>query len=351
MSSWIANFIGFFIVVLLTILSAGLSAYDLTTGALVISYSIIILYSFISLTAILIQNKIIIPRLLWKRKWIGFFIAIILLLFLTTIFSSLAVDVIARNNHLLDFDVLNFFDIILLTSQPAIDYWLKTIVAQAFLLLVFGITAILRKLYFKQQNLDKLALLNITLQHNQLKAQVNPHFLFNVLNSMYALSIKKSDKLPTIILNLADILRYNLYETNEDSVALQKEVDILALYIKLEQIRMNSNHEILLNFKDIDPSYKIAPLILLPIVENAFKHGLSTSIQDGYIYINVFNVKEGLFFECKNNYKYQQAVKSDASGLGLKNLKDRLELIYNSNYSLVVEDNGKDFLVILKIYN
>ncbi len=193
---------------------------------------------------------------------------------------------------------------------------------------------------------------------NLLKAQVHPHFLFNTLNNLYSLTLQNSPQSPSIVLGLSAILRYMLYECNSDSILLAKEVRILESYMELEKIRYKERLDLNFTCKGDLSSQHIAPLLLLPLVENAFKHGASQEISQAWINLD-FQVKNNkLKFKVSNSIpdkdllrsKYPTdtlAVKPD--GIGLANIQKRLEIIYPSAHRLRVFGEQDMFLAILEV--
>jgi two-component system LytT family sensor kinase len=188
-----------------------------------------------------------------------------------------------------------------------------------------------------------------------LKSQINPHFLFNVLNSIYALSLKKSDHTPEIILKLSDILRYMLYESRQDFVPIEKELQMIRDYIAIEQIRLSDKNAINLDISEGPYTCCIAPAILISFVENAIKHGLDSQIANAFVTISITlnEANNELHFYCSNNYlprnRNMQARRD--GGIGLDNVSKRLELLYPGRYQLRIknEDNRFDVNLSLKL--
>jgi LytS/YehU family sensor histidine kinase len=184
-----------------------------------------------------------------------------------------------------------------------------------------------------------------------LKSQVHPHFLFNTLNNLYALTLIKSDKTPDIVLKLSGLLDYMIYKSNDDFVPLKKEMEILESYIELEKMRYNERLELKYEIEGEVDSHQIAPLILLPFIENSFKHGASNDrtrpnikihfkIEPEYLQLNVLNSVPG---EIKKD-------ESVSEGIGLKNVSRRLELIYPNQHKLLIKRGENQFEVDLKIF-
>ncbi|RYY18773.1 MAG: histidine kinase [Chitinophagaceae bacterium] len=182
-----------------------------------------------------------------------------------------------------------------------------------------------------------------------LRSQVSPHFMFNVLNNMVALARKKSDELEPSLIKLSSLLRYMLYETDEDKVLLEKEVEYLQSYIDLQKQRFGRNIKININFQQLEGSYTIEPMLLIPFVENAFKHG-SGMITNAEIDISLL-AKDGILqFGVRN--KFNDAIvetRDKTSGIGLVNVKRRLDLLYKKAYSLNIEKKDDWFNVSLEL--
>lgn len=184
-----------------------------------------------------------------------------------------------------------------------------------------------------------------------LKSQINPHFLFNTLNNLYALTLKKSDKAPDIVLKLSEIMRYMLYECNEKRVPLEKEVNYINNYLSLEELRQGKNVRIQFSMEGDPKDIKIAPLIFTPFLENSFKHGLNLSLQDAYVEITLKIQKEQILFTVENS-KPETVPKPDtrpSGGIGLANVKRRLNLIYPGQYKLKIKDMPLAYRIELEI--
>lgn len=182
-----------------------------------------------------------------------------------------------------------------------------------------------------------------------LKAQINPHFLFNTLNSIYSLAIERSDQTATAVVKLSGMMRYVISEAGHDGVALEKEIDYIRDYIALQQIRFG--HAIPLDFTVTgNPAgKKIAPLILIPFVENAFKHGINAEEQAA-ISIQIAITDKDLHLQVRNNKVKIQPAAADRSGLGIENTRGRLQLLYASAHTLAIEDNADSFSVSLSLH-
>jgi sensor histidine kinase YesM len=182
-----------------------------------------------------------------------------------------------------------------------------------------------------------------------LKAQLNPHFLFNTLNNIYVLSLENSPKTPKSIEKLSKILDHVLYRCNTKYVSLSSEIELLENYIELEKLRYDDRLQI--NFNNhIEQDGEIAPLILLSLVENAFKHGAGEDSGSPKITIDLYNTNAQFKFVISNTV----ATKTDRierTPIGLKNIKKQLDLIYPNRFELHIENSQKEFMVTIKINN
>lgn len=174
-----------------------------------------------------------------------------------------------------------------------------------------------------------------------LKSQLHPHFLFNTLNNLYALTVQKSDKAPETVERLSQMLDYILYQCNDRLVSLEKEVQLLENYISLEQLRYGDEIEITF-VKAYSENGKIAPLLLLSIVENAFKHGASASLTKPAIRIDLHQEGEQLYFIVQNtkNEPLQNQDTNPSKGIGVPNVKQQLELLYLDFDYDITQGNG-----------
>ena len=180
---------------------------------------------------------------------------------------------------------------------------------------------------------------------------MNPHFLFNSLNNIYSLSLIKSDKVPDLILKLSDLMRHIIYESKENFIPLEKELEFVNNFIELQRIRTSEKTKI--NYEIIGkiPSAKLAPLLFEPFIDNAFKHGLPGTENSDFIDI-IFNFEtsDKLVFKLENYYEELFIYKKPNSGIGLKNVKQRLKLLYQPNeYKLDIFKKDHIHHVILEL--
>ena len=187
----------------------------------------------------------------------------------------------------------------------------------------------------------------ITAELQLLKAQVHPHFLFNTLNNIYSFSLDRSPKTPELILKLSSLLSYMLYDCKAEEVRLEKEVEIMKNYIGLERERYGDKIDISWNVEgDIRDNY-ISPLLMLPFLENAFKHGASEQIEKPWMGVDISIANNILKFKITNS-KNEYTTHSN-NGIGINNVKKRLEFIYPGKYELKINDEGDFFAVSLMV--
>ena len=182
-----------------------------------------------------------------------------------------------------------------------------------------------------------------------LKGQINPHFLFNSLNVLYSLAIDKKEEITNAILQLSDILRYVIYEVETDKISLQKEIHLIKNYIAFEKNRQVKNSKISFEY-DVDEHLEIYPMLLLPIIENSFKHGLKSGVENPFVKIDLNENQKLLVFKISNNFKVKSSLqKEDYKGIGLKNIKENLALIYPEKHTFNTKIENDIFIVNLSI--
>lgn len=182
-----------------------------------------------------------------------------------------------------------------------------------------------------------------------LKQQINPHFLFNALNNVYSLSYLKSEATPQMILKLSDMLRYVLYECSEEKVTLEKEIEYIKNYISFQTLKSERHENLELNLENVDLSLRIEPMLFIPFIENSFKHSKIEDLENSYINLNLKSDKTLLEFEITNSIPETVSPKDKTSGIGLENVKRRLELLYPNKHELLINKSDNSFNVLLKV--
>lgn len=215
-------------------------------------------------------------------------------------------------------------------------------------LFFFGIIRHIYNYIRLKQAEQKLRIEKQEAELNYLKSQTNPHFLFNTLNNIYSLSRDKSDLAPESILRLSKILRFMLYETGGNYIAIEQEIKIISNYIALEKLRYDESLHVNFNYDIEDMKQAIPPLLLIPLVENAFKHGVSETRDDPFVDIHLSLKQRQLNFTVKNSAETAAGSNSVKESIGLSNLRRQLELLYK-DFSLSVQPGESDFTAVLKI--
>ncbi len=239
-----------------------------------------------------------------------------------------------------------FFETTMLRRGTRLRFFFRNNLLYIFTYTAFGIVFYFMR-YSHLQALQKkeLELANRQSELSFLRAQINPHFLFNSLNNIYALVYMQSGKALDAIAVLSDLLRYMLYETSE-KVSLQKELHYIEQYIALQKLRFDWPVKTEMKVAGQPDSIYIAPLLLIPFVENAFKHGDFSEHADG-LSVSVSVTQQKIYFHCFNQKNHQQ--KDDSGGIGLENVERRLALLYPGKNKLTIDSNDTHFIVNLEI--
>jgi LytS/YehU family sensor histidine kinase len=290
---------------------------------------IIIIYSMIVLMVpVYISNTWLVNYYYKKRKYLHFIFGILILVFVYTLVVYWLPATIYKK------DKDDLFTIYL-------DLLFFTVFAASI--------KIARYSFYKEKEYADVQIQQLQSELSLLKAQVNPHFLFNTLNNVYGLILQQQTKQAAeVTLKLSDLMRYMLESSKLNLVLLSKEVKFIEDYLSLERIRLSPTNTIDFTISGIDRDIFIPPLLFIPLVENAFKHGLQNQVDVGRACFNLTQQQHDLFFEAINT-KGNSLNKTEESGTGLENLKKRLHLLYPDKHILQIEDNSEKFKVILHI--
>ena len=227
-------------------------------------------------------------------------------------------------------------------------YFGNVVLGGAFLLLI-SIPLRLVNDYFRKNELEKeLKTHQLEAELRFLKAQVNPHFLFNALNNIYSLSFTESKKTPEMILKLSGMMSYMLYECKNESVSLSSEIEYLKNYIELQQLKKDGEFNIEFKILGDCASIQITPMLFIPFFENAFKHGNIEDTKNGWIKSQLKIEQANLHFSISNSLKIAQKT-AEKSGVGLSNIRERLNLLFPNQHQLVIQKTEKTYSVNLSI--
>lgn len=284
-----------------------------------------------------INHLILIPRF-FKNKWVW---AYILLIVFGIVFFSFLIILIKLK----------------ILGEPIDQSYKREIVFAVSWILIFGGLAFVLKILREWLRIQDVSLKLKDVQKQKveaelfaLKAQVNPHFLFNTLNNIYSLSLDKSERTPELILKLADLMNYTLYECKEESVLISKEIEFINNYIELERIRLNNEVRIGFDIRGQFNDVRVAPLLFIPFIENAFKHGVNQRPSNPYVDIVFdFTTTQTIRFSIENAKPEISQQNGETGGIGIANVKKRLELLYGNRYNLEIIDSIDKFKVELII--
>jgi sensor histidine kinase YesM len=203
--------------------------------------------------------------------------------------------------------------------------------------------------YAKEQRNLQLQKENTEAGLRLLKAQIHPHFLFNTLNNIYSFTQNTSAEASGMITRLSSLLRYTLYEGNQPLVPLQKELQMVQDYIDIEKIRYGNQMELHIDLPEKTTNYYIAPLLLLPLVENCFKHGTSQMLEQPWVHLHATIVNDQLHVKLLNGKVNEEKAGAAAPGIGIRNVKERLSLLYPGKHELHISSEEEVFIVNLKV--
>mgnify|MGYP001943316831 CR=1 FL=1 len=240
-------------------------------------------------------------------------------------------------------------------STTALTKSLPLIIFAVFFVALIVVTLSMIKYSYqsaiKNETLEKKFLkTELELKANELKflkMQIHPHFLFNTLNTMYGFALKKADETPEMILKLSNLLDYILYQVNKPKVFLKDEIQHIEDYLELEKLRFHDTLRVDMKVENIPDSFQVTPMLLIPFIENSFKHG---AILDGKLLIDVELqvIDNWLYFKIENT---TNSLESNNKGIGLNNLRKRLEILYQGNFELKVKKIETRFVAELKVLN
>ena len=285
---------------------------------------------------IYITNYLLIPRLLYKKKYVLFGITFLVVV---TGFSFLKMYLEGQimDRHALFFNNFKgrFYD-------NVIPHILLVSTGAAFKLLMDYARA--------QRRLGEMSKEKAEAELNFLKSQINPHFLFNSLNSIYFMIDKHNTEARQTLLQFSDLLRYQLYDCNADTIEIEKEIAYLQDFIRLQQLRKDQQYEVSMQVQPEVKGFRITPLLLIPFVENAFKHISHHSNQRNFVHVTMAKENGSFRFMVENSKETLHRSTEPPGGIGLSNVKRRLELLYPRKYELQIDNNDATFKVALNLH-
>lgn len=287
------------------------------------------------------NNYLLIEWFLFRRKYVTYFISLSLSILLVCFPLAVAT-----------------YRYIPLTDESIASIWTVQFFIYNFLIIFFTVllTAsikLFRNWYLKEQANKELQKLNIENELKFLKSQINPHFLFNNLNNLYALTLKHSDLAPDAVLKLSNILRFGLYESQKQKVPIDDDIQFVRDYIELEKLRLGERTDITLEVEGSTFGKMIEPFLFINFIENAFKHGANPTLGKSYIHIryHIDAKHKKLIFTIKNNKPatLNNLDKAKVGGIGLKNVQTRLNILYPNKHELIIADDKDLYSVTLTL--
>ena len=288
---------------------------------------------------------ILMPLFVFKRKYLTYIVLVFLLLFIMLVVKFNLTYLLINQNVWPEGPKF--------TNELTLDYSIDMMIGELYVMTFVTAIKITTDWLQEHKRLMDLEKIQLETELRFLKTQISPHFFFNTLNNLYSLAIEKSDKTPKLILKLSELMRYLVYETKTKQQSLEKEIICIQNYLDLERIRYGEQLEINTKINGDIKNKKIAPILLLSFVENAFKHGANKNIGRVSIDIDFKIIENFLYFTISNPTpkitKHKKSIGS-TGGIGLKNAKKRLALGYKpEEYKLSIENKNKLFIVNLKI--
>ena len=285
------------------------------------------------LMMIAVNTLILMPRLMRRKNIVEYSIYIFLLILTYTLIKGF-------------YDAHNIARVYNLKTLPYKTYLWNAFIYAIWFAVISSMLYITQSQYESKQELKNIQIAQLETELKYLKAQINPHFLFNGLNTIFGFINKNNQQAKDALLQFSDLLRYNLYEADVDKIDLVKEAGYIENYVAIQRARSDSNLKINLTIDIKDNEVKIAPLLFVPFIENAFKYASRDENNDNLIKISLVQEKDIILFECKNSFENSA---SENKGIGLQNVKRRLDLLYKDLYILDMGSVGNIWHVDLKL--
>jgi len=301
------------------------------------------LNTILGMIAFYLNSLLIFPRFFEKRHFVLYLILNLLLLgLLSHVFFN--VDILIFQNFTIQPWPERTPE---RTSDRHIFVYFRIFFMLMFVTFISLIFSLIRKVQVQDVNARQLSKEKSDTEIQLLKAQINPHFIFNSMNNIYSLAYSKSEQTPEAILKLSEMMRYIYYDCNRDEVPLGAELEYIRNYIAFQQMKSPHKQDILLEVEGIDESYRIAPMLFIPFVENSFKYSKIEDVKKAKVEIRLSTKLGVLSFNITNTYPDNGKV--SGSGMGIENVRNRLDLTYPRKSSLEIKDENNLFEVNMKI--
>lgn len=282
------------------------------------------------------------PQLLLKRKYVEYALVTLLSLVVAA-FIQRAIMFYYVNQALYP------------STSDVISFWIPYKILQAGVIinspLIFILSfSVLHYVYKLREKTEDLERINLQSEIKFLRSQVNPHFLFNTLNSLYGLTQERSEKAPEVVLKLSELMSFVLYESDQETIPLSREIKYIRNYIELEELRYGDRFTCNLSING-NTDVSIPPLLMLPFIENSFKHGIRNESQKGWVNISVSVINNLFFFKIENSIapEYTNVEPKVSGGLGILNVERRLKLLFPDKHKLEYGTEGNEYYVKMEI--
>jgi len=290
-----------------------------------------------------VHNDVLVPKLLLRRRYWWYALSLAVLLFLTAGCSLLSMQFI---NYL--FPWLEYMGKMKGVTLP------YHLIPTCIILTMLALGKLTAEAIKNERRLERLEKERLNTELESLRAQINPHFLFNALNTIYGMARKQDEHTADAVIKLSDILRHGLYECEDGEAMLEQEIAFLQQYVDFARLRMQHRNCIKMHIEVEDYGMlRMAPMLLTPFVENAIKHGCDGNMTDPAIEISLSVKKNRLTFVCENSYDRKrtewQNPAAEQGGIGIRNVQRRLELLYSGKHHLNINDSGTRFRVEMNL--
>ena len=295
------------------------------------------LNTILSMAVFYLNSLWIFPSFFEKRRFVLYLVINIVLL-----------GVLSHVFYMVDsYIIINFTTEPLPKDLPRMFPYFRIFSMLIFIVFISLIFSLIRKVQDQEGKEKQLSKEKSDTEIQLLKAQINPHFIFNSMNNIYSLAYSKSDQAPEAILKLSEMLRYVYYDCNRDEVTLGAELEYIRNYMAFQQMKSPHEQSIVLEADGIDLSFRIAPMLFIPFVENSFKYSKIEELLDARVEIKLTTEDNKLCFRITNTHP--ENGKSPGSGMGIENVRNRLALTYPGTSSLEFKDENSSFEVVMKI--
>lgn len=297
----------------------------------------------LKIVVVYINIYVLMPRLLFQNKTLEYLGSVFVLLLAGGILRRVITFFIVEPMYWPERSQLGFFE---LTAN------LQAVLGVITPMIMPLAAKLFQYWYRSQQEKQLLEHENLQVELKLLKSQIHPHFLFNTLNSLYALSLKKSEKTPEVVMKLSELMHFMLYDCKQAKIPLSRELKFIENYIDLEQVRFEGRFELKFEVDTNLDRVEISPLMLLPFVENCFKHAVNTNFESTNILLELRVKEEKILFRLKNSLNENAGGRKVnlSSGFGLKNVQRRLALLYPDQHSLTINHEDSSYLVNLELH-